>query len=110
MAIRDPIFQMPHWARPAGRSTNAAKTVLDNADAFCNTENRFLIKDAKMPELEWIRKALYDRRLSVVSSVTGISEPTLRAIRNGVWPDGKEINPKLKTLQALEMYFRGDGE
>lgn len=57
-----------------------------------------------MPELEWIRAALADRRLSVVSERTGISEPTLRAIRDG------QGNPTVKTLNKVATYLIGQGE
>ena len=58
-----------------------------------------------MHEFEWIRAALHDRRISVVAERTGLSEPTIRAIR-----DSDTANPMLSTLQALAAYLKGDGE
>lgn len=57
-----------------------------------------------MPELDWIRAGLADRRLSVVAERTGLSEPTLRAIRDG------EGNPTIKTLNKVASYLIGQGE
>ena len=57
-----------------------------------------------MPELEWIRGALADRRLSVVAEKTGLSVPTLRAVRDG------EGNPTVKTLNTIATYLIGQGE
>lgn len=57
-----------------------------------------------MPELHWMRSALADRRLSVVSEKTGLSVPTLRAVRDG------EGNPTVKTLNAIAAYLIGQGE
>jgi len=54
-----------------------------------------------MDELQWIRGALADRRLSVIAEKTGVSEPTIRAIR-----DSSDGNPKVKTLQRLAEYLR----
>ena len=51
-------------------------------------------------ELEWIRMALADKRLSVVAAATGLSEPTLRSLRDG------KGDPKLSTLQAVTDYLR----
>lgn len=58
-----------------------------------------------MRELEWIRNRLADRRIPAVAKATGLSEPTIRAIR-----DNKNADPKLSTLQALHDYLVGDGE
>lgn len=58
-----------------------------------------------MAQLKWIRQALMDRRIPVVAERTGLSEPTIRAIR-----DGKNTNPTLKTLETLANYLIGDGE
>jgi transcriptional regulator with XRE-family HTH domain len=58
-----------------------------------------------MNEFEWIRAALHDRRISVVAERTGLSEPTIRAIR-----DSDNANPMLSTLQTLATYLKGVGE
>jgi len=58
-----------------------------------------------MTEYEWIKAALHDRRVSVVADKTGLSEPTIRAIR-----DNPDANPTLATLQTLALYLKGDGE
>ena len=58
-----------------------------------------------MNEYEWIRSALHDRRISVVAEKTGLSAPTIRAIR-----DNEEANPTLSTLDALAHYLRNAGE
>jgi len=58
-----------------------------------------------MNEYEWIKAALHDRRISVVSERTGLSEPTIRAVR-----DNPDANPTLATLQTLALYLKGDGE
>jgi DNA-binding phage protein len=57
-----------------------------------------------MTELDWIRGALADRRLSVVARKTGLSEPTVRAVRDG------KGNPTLHTLNTLAAYLIGQGE
>ncbi len=57
-----------------------------------------------MDELEWIRGALADRRLSFVAKRTGLSEPTIRAVRDG------KGNPTVATLIVLAEYLRGQGE
>lgn len=54
-------------------------------------------------ELERIRSALADRRVTVVAKKTGLSRYTITAIR-----DGKQENPKLKTVQALDAYLAGE--
>ena len=58
-----------------------------------------------MHEFEWIRAALHDRRLSVVAEKTGLSEPTIRAIR-----DSDKANPTIATLARLAEYLQRDGE
>ena len=57
-----------------------------------------------MPEMEWIRSALADRRISIVAEKTGLSEPTIRAVRDG------EGNPTLNTLNLIAAYLNGQGE
>lgn len=57
-----------------------------------------------MPELEWIRQGLADRRISVVAKATGLSDPTIRAIRAG------RGNPTIATLDKIAAYLIGDGE
>jgi transcriptional regulator with XRE-family HTH domain len=54
-----------------------------------------------MTELERIRAALKDRRLSIVAASTGLSEPTIRVIRDGGG------NPTAATIEKLAAYFRG---
>ena len=58
-----------------------------------------------MSELDWIRGALRDRRLSVIAERTGISEPTIRAIR-----DKDDANPTVGTLAKLAEYLKGDSQ
>lgn len=55
-------------------------------------------------ELDWIKQGLSDRRLSVVSERTGLSIPTLRAIRDG------KGNPTVSTLTVIAEYLSGEGE
>jgi hypothetical protein len=55
-------------------------------------------------ELERIRSALADRKVTAVAKKTGLSRYTITAIR-----DGKEKNPKLDTLKALDAYLVGEG-
>ena len=52
-----------------------------------------------MKELAWIREGLADRRISVVAERTGLSEPTIRAVRRGVG------NPTIETLNRLASYL-----
>jgi transcriptional regulator with XRE-family HTH domain len=59
----------------------------------------------KMLEIEWIRKALFDRRPSVVAERTGLHVNTIMRIRDGV-----EKNPKIQTLNILAAYLNGAGE
>lgn len=54
-----------------------------------------------MVELEWIRQALHDRRISVVAEKTGLSEPTIRAVRDG------KGEPKFTTVETLARYILG---
>jgi len=49
--------------------------------------------------------ALADRMPSRVAEKTGLHPNTISAIR-----DGKNSNPTLATLQALQTYLKGDGE
>ena len=57
-----------------------------------------------MKELEWMRQALADRRTSFVAAKTGLSEPTIRAVRDGTG------NPTIATLQKLTEYLTRDGD
>jgi transcriptional regulator with XRE-family HTH domain len=59
----------------------------------------------KMLEIDWIRKALFDRRPSVVAERTGLHVNTIMRIRDGV-----EKNPKIQTLNVLAAYLNGAGE
>lgn len=58
-----------------------------------------------MLEIDWIRKALFDRRPSVVAERTGLHVNTIMRIRDGV-----EKNPKIQTLNVLAAYLNGAGE
>ncbi len=58
-----------------------------------------------MVEIEWIRRALLDRRPSIVAERTGLHVNTITRIR-----DGKEDNPKIRTLNLLAIYLLGEGE
>lgn len=58
-----------------------------------------------MIEIEWIRKALLDRRPKIVAKSTGLHVNTVTRIR-----DGKEENPKIDTLNRLAVYLMGQGE
>jgi DNA-binding Xre family transcriptional regulator len=53
-----------------------------------------------MLTLEEIAERLKDRRLSVVTQITGLHENTIAAIR-----DGKNTNPTLETLAKLSAYL-----
>lgn len=55
--------------------------------------------------LDWIRGALADRRVSIVSEKTGLHPNTIARIR-----DGKNQNPTLETLNKLGTYLIGEGE
>lgn len=50
--------------------------------------------------IEQLRDALQDRRLSVVAERTGVSENTIRTIR-----DGKNTSPSRLTMRVLTEYF-----
>lgn len=52
-----------------------------------------------MKELAWMREALADRRTSFVAKKTGLSEPTIRAVRDG------KGNPTIATLEKLAEYL-----
>ncbi len=58
-----------------------------------------------MNEFEWIRAALHDRRIAIVAEKTGLSAPTIRAIR-----DSQDANPTLATLEKLAAYLKAQGE
>jgi hypothetical protein len=58
-----------------------------------------------MLTLVQIRAALADRRLSVVSKVTGIHQNTLREIRKNA-----ECNPTHRILSALSDYLTSSAE
>jgi|TARA_R100000479_G_scaffold176487_1_gene131319 transcriptional regulator with XRE-family HTH domain len=58
-----------------------------------------------MPETEWIRRALHDRRPSIVAEATGLHVNTIIAIKNNT---GR--NPRVRTLDRLAAYLEGDGE
>lgn len=53
-----------------------------------------------MPDFEWIRQALADRRPKIVAEGTGLHVNTITDIR-----DGKNQNPKLDTLNKLADYL-----
>lgn len=55
-------------------------------------------------DIEWIRHALADRRVPIVAERTGLSEPTIRAVRDGLG------NPTLATIERIAAYLKGDGE
>ncbi len=50
-----------------------------------------------------IRKALKDRRLSVLAEATGVHENTLRSIR-----DGRNQNPSWQVYNAIVEYLQCD--
>ena len=54
-----------------------------------------------MEELSWIREGLADRRLSIVAKKTGLSIPTVRAVKDG------KGNPTIETLEKLRVYLAG---
>ena len=61
-----------------------------------------------MLSLEQIRIKLQDRRPGMITDATGLSHPTIAAIR-----DGKNVNPTLNVLKLLSDYLEGvtkDGE
>lgn len=53
-----------------------------------------------MPELEWLKNNINQSHIPDIVRKTGLSDPTIRAIGSG-----KNDNPRLKTLQALSVYF-----
>jgi len=55
-----------------------------------------------MLTIEQIRLALRDRRLSVVSTATGLHYNTIKALR-----DNEGANPSYKVLKALSDYLEG---
>jgi len=55
-----------------------------------------------MPDFEWIKAALRDRRPRIVAEKTGLHVNTITDIR-----DGKNVNPKLDTLNRLAEYLKG---
>lgn len=61
-----------------------------------------------MLTLDEIKAQLADRRPGMVANATGLSYPTIQAIR-----DGKNTNPTLNVVQSLSDYLEGvvkDGE
>jgi len=55
-----------------------------------------------MLSLEQIRIKLQDRRPGMIADATGLSHPTIAAIR-----DGKKVNPTLNVLKLLSDYLEG---
>ena len=53
-----------------------------------------------MLNLETIIEKLKDRRLDAVHKATGLSKPTIMAVR-----DGKTTAPAYQTIKALSDYF-----
>ncbi len=51
--------------------------------------------------IDQLREALQDRRLGVIAERTGVSENTIRTIR-----DGKNTNPSRLTMRVLTDYFK----
>ena len=58
-----------------------------------------------MPEIEWIRNALHDRRPKVVAEATGLHVNTIIALRRNT-----DRNPRIETLDRVAAYLKGDGE
>lgn len=52
-------------------------------------------------DLEQIKRALEDRRLSKVAKATGLSYPTLKKLA-----EGEKTNYTLDTLRAISKYIR----
>lgn len=52
-----------------------------------------------MQDLEWVRERLADRRIPIVAEKTGLSEPTIRDVREG------RGNPTVKTIRTLYDYL-----
>ena len=53
-----------------------------------------------MMSLQQIRDALADRRLDIVAKATGLHANSVGRIR-----DGRNVNPKASTLEALSRYL-----
>jgi hypothetical protein len=53
-----------------------------------------------MMSLQQIRDALADRRLDIVAKATGLHANSVGRIR-----DGRNLNPKASTLEALSRYL-----
>lgn len=58
-----------------------------------------------MPEIEWIRRALHDRRPGVVAKATGLHVNTIIALRRNL-----DRNPRIDTLNRVAAYLIGEGE
>ena len=52
--------------------------------------------------IEQIKLALKDRRISMVSTATGVHYNTIRGVR-----DNENANPSYKVLKALSDYLEG---
>ena len=52
--------------------------------------------------IEAIRLALQDRRISMVSTATGLHYNTIKAVR-----DNEDANPSYKVIKALSDYLEG---
>ena len=59
-------------------------------------------KKAIMMTIEQIRDALKDRNARIVSRSTGLSYPTVLAIKNG-----RSIDPRYSTIKTLSEYLEG---
>ena len=57
-------------------------------------------KTRTMMDLQQIRDALADRRLDIVAKATGLHPNSVGRIR-----DGRNLNPKASTLEALSRYL-----
>lgn len=53
-------------------------------------------------DLDWVRRALFDRRIKVIAERTGLSVPTVRAIRDG------KGNPTLASIETVAAYLKGE--
>jgi hypothetical protein len=74
------------------------------ADSVASRRSRGETLEAQVSEeLQRIRSALADRRVSVVAKKTGLSRYTITAIR-----DGHQENPKLNTIKVLSAYLAGE--
>lgn len=58
-----------------------------------------------MMNLEQIRAALQDRRITIVAIATGLHVNTVREVR-----DNQEANPTYKVLRALSEYLSKNAE